>query len=262
MFSVRGQCQLLDINRAGLFYRPVEDGPEELMRMNAIDKIFTDYPFYGSRKISVELISLMPDMNREKVRRLMGRMGLRAIFPMKKKISGIRQEHKIYPYLLDDFEIVRPGQVWSTDITYIPVRTGFFYLVAIIDWFSRYVLSWRLSNSMETSFCLDALDEALAQGTPDIFNMDQGAQFTSSDFTGRIEQTGALVSMDGKGRCFDNIFVERLWRSLKYEEVYINGYVDGHDAFNGIKKYFDFYNNKRIHQALQYRTPADVHMAA
>lgn len=226
--------------------------------MKYIDKIFTEYPFYGSRRIRKALRRQGWLVGRERVQSLMRKMGLRAIYP-KANLSKKHPNHKIYPYLLADVDITRPNQVWSADITYIRLRQGFLYLVAIIDWFSRYVLSWRLSNSLEAYFCIEALEEALGKGCPDIFNTDQGSQFTSDDFTGILLSKGIAISMDGRGRVFDNIFTERLWRSVKYEEVYIKGYQVYGDARKGLGNYFPFYNNYRYHQSLGYKTPYEVH---
>ena len=226
--------------------------------MHRIDEIFTESPFYGSRKILAGLHREDFIVGRERVQSLMRKMGLKAIYP-KPNLSKKHPENKIYPYLLANVNIVRPNQVWSTDITYIRLRPGFLYLVAIMDWYSRYVLSWRLSNSLDVSFCLEALEEALEEGCPDIFNTDQGPQFTSQDFTGLLLGKKIKISMDGRGRVFDNIFTERLWRSVKYEEVYIKDYQDYRDVREGLGRYFPFYNNRRYHQALKYKTPYEVH---
>lgn len=226
--------------------------------MHRIDEIFTESPFYGSRKILAGLHREDFIVGRERVQSLMRKMGLIAIYP-KPNLSKKHPENKIYPYLLANVNIVRPNQVWSTDITYIRLRPGFLYLVAIMDWYSRYVLSWRLSNSLDVSFCLEALEEALEEGCPDIFNTDQGPQFTSQDFTGLLLGKKIKISMDGRGRVFDNIFTERLWRSVKYEEVYIKDYQDYGDVRQGLGRYFPFYNNRRYHQALKYKTPYEVH---
>lgn len=226
--------------------------------MHRIDEIFTESPFYGSRKILAGLKREDFIVGRERVQSLMRKMGLRAIYP-KPNLSKKHPEHKIYPYLLANVNIVRPNQVWSTDITYIRLRPGFLYLVAIMDWYSRYVLSWRVSNSLDVSFCLEALEDALEQECPDIFNTDQGPQFTSQDFTGLLLSKKIKISMDGRGRVFDNIFTERLWRSVKYEEVYIKDYQDYGDVREGLGRYFPFYNNRRYHQALKYKTPYEVH---
>lgn len=256
--SIRRQCELLGLNRSNLYYEPRPVPQEQLVLMRRIDEIFMEYPFYGSRRITVSLKNEGWLIGRERVRRLMGQMGMIAIYP-KPNLSRKHPQHKIYPYLLSGVEIEGPIQVWSADITYIGIRRGFFYLVAIIDWFSRYVLSWRLSNSLEAAFCIEALEEALEKGRPVIFNTDQGSQFTSNDFTGFLLDKGIKVSMDGRGRVFDNIFVERLWRSVKYEEVYLKDYQTGWEAKEGLKNYFDFYNHKRPHQSLSYKTPHEVH---
>lgn len=256
--SIRRQCELLGLNRSNLYYEPRPVPQEQLVLMRRIDEIFTEYPFYGSRRITVSLKNEGCLIGRERVRRLMGQMGMIAIYP-KPNLSRKHPEHKIYPYLLSGVEIEGPIQVWSADITYIGIRRGFFYLVAIIDWFSRYVLSWRLSNSLEAAFCIEALEEALEKERPVIFNTDQGSQFTSNDFTGFLLDKGIKVSMDGRGRVFDNIFVERLWRSVKYEEVYLKDYQTGWEAKEGLKNYFYFYNHKRPHQSLGYKTPHEVH---
>jgi putative transposase len=226
--------------------------------MHRIDEIFTVSPFYGSRKILEGLRREGVSIGRERVQSLMREMGLIAIYP-KPNLSRRHLEHQVYPYLLGNISIERPNQVWSADITYIRLRSGFLYLVAIMDWFSRYVLSWRLSNSMEVSFCLEALEEALEQGRPAIFNTDQGTQFTSKEFTGILLSKGIKISMDGRGRAFDNIFTERLWRSVKYEEVYIKNYQVYKEAREGLGSYFPFYNKDRYHQALGYKTPYEVY---
>jgi putative transposase len=258
--SIRKQCELLQLHRANLYYAPVKPSEETLRIMHRIDEIFTESPFFGSRKILEGLQREGFSIGRERVQSLMRKMGLIAIYP-KPNLSKKHPEHKVYPYLLTNVKIVRPHQVWSTDITYIRLRPGFLYLVAIMDWFSRYVLSWRLSNSLDVSFCLEALEEALEQGCPDIFNTDQGSQFTSNEFTGILLSKGIRISMDGRGRAFDNIFTERLWRSVKYEEVYIKDYQAYRDAREGLSNYFTFYNNRRYHQSLGYKTPSEIHYA-
>jgi putative transposase len=229
--------------------------------MGAIDRIYTKYPYYGSRRI-MKALRRMPewdDVNRKRVSRLMGLMGISAIYP-KPQMSKSGREHEKYPYLLEGVNAERPNQVWSTDITYIPTEKGFVYLVAVMDWHSRYVLSWELSNSMESSFCVRALERAIERyGKPEIFNSDQGTQFTDRRFIEVLERNGMRISMDGRGRCMDNIFIERLWRSVKYEEVYLKGYATLPEARAGLKEYFAFYNNTRLHQALGYKTPAEVH---
>ena len=256
--SLRRQCQLLGMNRSGLYYEPVEDDVLTLTLMRLIDEQYTRTPFYGSRKILVFLREAGYSVNRKRVQRLMQKMGLYGI-SLGPNTSKRVQESRIWPYLLEGIKIVRPNQVWSTDITYIRLSKGFLYLVAIMDWYSRYVLAWRLSNSLETCFCLEALDEALGYGCPEIFNTDQGCQFTSEGFTQRLLAHDIKISMDSRGRALDNIFVERLWRSVKYEEVYLSGYETVQEAQAGLSRYFVFYNRERYHQALGYQTPASVH---
>jgi putative transposase len=221
--------------------------------MRAIDEQYLRTPFYGSRKLAVVLSA-----NRKRVQRLMRVMGIEAIYP-KRRTTWPATGHQIYPYLLRNVAITRPDQVWSSDITYVPMRHGFLYLVAVMDWYSRYVLSWRLSNTLTGSFCIEALDEALGPRQPEIFNSDQGSQFTATAFTSRLETHGVTISMDGRGRAIDNVFIERLWRSVKYEDVYLKDYVDGWQAEASLAAYFRFYNNERIHQALGYRTPGEVY---
>jgi putative transposase len=240
-----------------VYYQPVPASQENLELMQLIDQQYLDRPFYGSRRMTVWLRNQGYGVNRKRVRRLMGIMGLRAIYRCP-RTSQPAPDHQVYPYLLRDVAITQPNQVWSADITYIPMARGFLYLVAIMDWYSRYVLAWRLSNTLETSFCVEALEEALRTGVPEIFNTDQGAQFTSQTFPGLLQQHGVRVSMDGKGCYTDNLFIERLWRSLKYEEVYLKAYAGGKEARAGIGGYFDFYNLERPHQALGYQTPAEV----
>lgn len=257
--SVVRQCALLGIGRSGLYYRPQGPSPEDLALMKVIDRQYLDTPFFGSRRLVARLKREGHCVNRKRVRRLMRLMGLTAIY-RRPRTSTPASGHSVYPYLLRGMQVTRPNQVWATDITYIPMAKGFLYLVAVMDWHSRYVLSWRLSNTLDATFCREALEDALRQGTPEIFNTDQGAQFTSDAFTGMLLEHGIRISMDGKGRCMDNIFVERLWRSVKYEEVYLKGYEDGRAARVGIGDYIRFYNNERPHQALGYRTPAEVFM--
>lgn len=225
--------------------------------MKLIDRQYLTTPFYGARKMVAWLKNQGHKANRKRIRRLMRIMGLKAIY-RHPRTSQPAPGHKIYPYLLSGMNITRPNQVWAADITYIPMARGFLYLVAIIDWYSRYVLSWRLSNTLDADFCVEALKEALRKGRPDIFNTDQGAQFTSEAFTGLLEQHGVQISMDGKGRYSDNLFIERLWRTVKYEEVYLRAYQDGKEARAGISDYFRFYNTERPHQSLGYRTPAEA----
>ena len=253
--SVRRQCELLRVSRSGLYYEPEPTSAEQLTLMRRIDELHLKYPFYGSRKLSDLLRKEGKDANRKRIQRLMRLMGLEAMAP-KPKTSEPHPEHVVYPYLLRGLSICRVNQVWATDITYIPMRSGFVYLVAIMDWYSRRVLSWRLSNTLDSSFCVEALEEALARfGKPEIFNTDQGAQFTADAFTMPLRDRGIAISMDGKGRCLDNVFVERLWRSLKYEEVYLHAYDSVPEARAGIGRYLAFYNDERPHQALGYQTP-------
>jgi putative transposase len=226
--------------------------------MRLIDQRYTGCPFYGSRKMTIWLKERGHAVNRKRVQRLMRLMGLEAVYP-KPKLSTPGQGHKVFPYLLRGVTIGRVGQVWSTDITYVPLASGFMYLAAVIDWFSRYVIAWRLSNTLDGSFCLELLDEALAQGRPEVFNTDQGVQFTARAFTGRLEAAGVAVSMDGKGRCLDNVFVERLWRTVKYEDIYLRGYETVPALTQGLELYFPFYNEERPHQALDYRTPGAIY---
>ena len=254
--SIRRQCELLGVSRASVYYVPVEPDAEELELMRRIDEIHLEYPFYGSRSIARELRGKGYPANRKRVQRLMRLMGLESVAP-KPNTSKPNEEHPVYPYLLRGVTISRPNQVWAADITYIPLARGSAYLVAIMDWYSRRVLSWRLSNTMDASFCVEALQEAISRfGRPEIFNSDQGSQFTSADFTAVSLGAGVKISMDGKGRCIDNVFVERLWRSLKYEDVYLKAYTNLVEARAGIGRYFDFYNTLRRHQALGHQTPA------
>jgi len=250
----------LGISRSGLYYQPkvlLWKDEEELTLMKLIDRQYLATPFYGARKMAAWLKSQGQWVNRKRIRRLMRMMGLKAVY-RRPRTSQPTPGHKIYPYLLSGMKITRPNQVWASDITYIPMARGFLYLIAIIDWHSRYVLSWRLSNTLDASFCVEALEEALRKGRPDIFNTDQGAQFTSEAFTGLLEQHGVRISMDGKGSYNDNLFIERLWRTVKYEEVYLKAYQNGREARIGLGNYFRFYNTERPHQALGYRTPAEV----
>jgi putative transposase len=258
VLSVRRQCDLLVLARSGLYYEPQGESPENLALMRLLDEAYTAWPFYGVRKMTAHLAREGQAVNVKRVRRLMRLMGLEAIYP-RKRLSVPGEGHKRYAYLLRGVEIVRPDQVWSADITYIRLRRGFLYLAAILDWYSRYVLSWTLSSSLDAAFCVWALEEALARGRPEVFNTDQGVQFTSEGFTGILESRGIAISMDGRGRVFDNIFSERLWRTVKYEEVYLKDYADPREAREGLRAYFRFYNEQRPHQALDYRTPAEVY---
>jgi putative transposase len=254
--SMRRQCNLLGVNRSSLYYEPVEPNAEELALMRRMDALHLRHPFFGSRMMTQTLKAEGVEVNRKRVQRLMRVMDLESTAP-KPNTSKPSPEHVLYPYLLRNLKITKVNQVWASDITYIPMARGFAYLVAIIDWYSRRVLAWRLSNTLETGFCLEALQEALSRyRMPEIFNTDQGSQFTSQDFTDALLDEGIKVSMDGKGRYLDNIFVERLWRSLKYEEVYLPAYETLPEARLGIGGYFKFFNDERPHQALGYQTPA------
>jgi putative transposase len=256
--SIRRQCALLGVARSGVYRprKPANDNDLSLMRR--IDELFTAWPFFGSRRMTGMLKAEGEKINRKRVQRLMRKMGIAALGP-KPNTTKPAPGHKIFPYLLRNLKIERPNHVWAADITYLPIGRGFLYLVAIIDWASRAVLSWRISNTMDTSFCLAALEDALARfGKPEIFNTDQGSQFTSAAFTDALAAAGIKISMDGRGRWMDNVFIERLWRSLKHEDVYLKGYADGCQAKAGIADWMEFYNGRRLHQALGYRTPMSV----
>ena len=252
------QCALLDVNRSTYYYEPVAVSEEELALMRAIDELYLERPTRGSRTMRDALEDRGFFAGRHRIRRLMQKMGLVAVYP-KKRSSDPDKQHKIYPYLLRNLKIDRPGQVYAADITYIPMAVGFLYLVAVIDWYSRKVLSFRVSNTMDARFCVEALQEAIAiHGAPEIFNTDQGAQFSSEEFTGELKAHGVKISMDGKGRWIDNVYVERLWRSLKYEEVYLHAYQSVAEAVIGITNYIGYFNSERRHQSLGRRTPDDV----
>lgn len=258
--SIACQCELLGLARSSLYYEPAPESPENLALMRRLDQLFLAYPFYGSRRMAATLALEGKIVNRKRVWRLMRLMGLEAIYPRQRGAKG-GAGHKIFPYLLRNLPITRPDQVWSTDITYVPMPSGYLYLTAVMDWYSRYVLSWRLSNSLESGFCLEALEEALGHGQPEIFNTDQGVQFTNAAFVGALQARGIQVSMDGRGRALDNVFVERLWRSVKYEEIYPKSYTDGQEAQRSLAKYFKFYCQERVHQGLNYQIPARVYAA-
>ena len=252
--SVVRPCELLSLNRSTFYYQPKPVSEADLKLMRRIDEMHLQRPFYGSRRLCDWLREAGHAINRKRVQRLMRQMGITALYP-KKSTSQPDQGHKVYPYRLRGLQIDRPNQVWATDISYIPMARGFVYLVAIMDWYSRKVLSWRLSNTMETEFCIDALEETIERyGKPEIFNTDQGAQLTSDAFTSVLKDHGIQISMDGKGRWVDNVFVERLWRSVKYEEVYLHAYESVAEARNRIGQYFEFYNSERKHQTLK-QTP-------
>ncbi len=251
---------MLGLNRSSLYYQPAVETVENLRLMRLIDAEYTAHPFSGNRKLTRWLVGQGEAVNRKRVQRLMRLMGLEAIYP-KPKLSAAGRGHRIYPYLLRNVRIERPDQVWSTDITYVPLPSGFLYLAAILDWYSRYVIAWRLSNTLDGSFCLEMLEEALRRGKPEVFNTDQGVQFTAQAWTGRLESAGVAVSMDGRGRCLDNVFVERLWRTVKYEDIYLRCYETVPELQRGLGRYFTYYNEERLHQSLDYRTPAAVYRA-
>ena len=253
------QCELLGISRASLYYQPVGPSEEELTLLRLIDEQYLKTPFYGSRRMVAHLQQQGYQVNRKRVQRLMRQLGLQAVYP-KPKLSKRHPEHQVYPYLLRGVDIASANQVWSTDITYLPVLKGHFYLVAIMDWFSRKVLSWQVSNTMDGYFCLEALEAALMHfHKPTIFNSDQGAQFTANAFTRRLKQAAVQISMDGRGRCYDNIFIERLWRSLKYELIYLKAFDDGKHLSREVNTWFHWYNRQRPHQSLSYRTPDEIY---
>ena len=259
--SINRQCELLQVSKGALYYRPRPIDPYTLILMDLIDKQHTQIPFYGSRRLTAFLNSSGHLVNRKRVQRLMRLMRIEALYP-KPKITRRNENHKIYPYLLKGVAIMKPDQVWSTDITYIRIGNGFMYLSAVIDWFSRYVLSWRLSNTLENTFCIEALEEALIVSTPEIFNTDQGSQFTSLKFLKILQARNIKISMDSRGRALDNVFVERLWRTIKYEEVYLKDYRTVKEAQESLKAFIKFYNQERLHQALGYRVPLSVYRAA
>jgi putative transposase len=258
MLSVARQCELVGLSRSSYYYAPAGESEENLRLMRLIDEQYLKTPFYGSRRMAAWLRLQGHRVNGKRIRRLMRLMGLEAVRP-KPSTSRPVPEHHVYPYLLKGVAITRTRQVWSTDITFVPMPRGYMYLTAVLDWFSRYVLSWEVSNTLDVGFCLSALDEALAQDAPEIFNNDQGAQFTSLAFTGRLESAEVRVSMDGRGRALDSAFVERLWRTVKYEDLYLKDYEDGHALRDGLHAYFTFYNHERPHQSLDYFAPAQVH---
>jgi putative transposase len=248
------------VNRASFYYTPATESPLNLELMRWIDKQYLETPFFGSPRMTIELRKAGYAVNLKRVKRLMRLMGLQAIYP-KPRTTVVDPEHRIYPYLLRDMAIVRRNQVWSTDITYVPMSHGFMFLTAIIDWYSRYILAWQLSNTLDGHFCRMVLHQALAVAKPEIFNTDQGSQFTADAFTSILLAAGIRISMDGRGRALDNIFIERFWRSVKYEDVYIKEYDTVPSLVGGLGKYFSFYNTERPHQSLGYRTPAEVYWA-
>jgi putative transposase len=273
--SVRRQCNLLGLNRSSYYYqtrsvdfisknmlsclpKPAWETKENLFYMKKIDQLYLKHPYYGTRRMTTVLKRSGFSVNRKRIQRLMSLMGIQAIYP-KPRLSMSQKDHKIYPYLLRNLVVNRPDQVWCADITYLPLQYGYVYLVAILDWYSRYVLSWRLSNTLDTIFCLEALEEALKISKPEIFNSDQGCQFTSMNFTDRLKDADIKISMDGRGRVFDNIFIERLWRTLKYEDIYLKDYQSVLELNVGLDNYFRFYNNERPHQSLNDKTPAMIY---
>jgi len=256
--SIVRQCELVGVCRSGYYYRPRPVSEEDLQCMRRMDETFTKHPYFGSRRLREDLVDQGYAIGRDHVRRLMRLMGLEAIYP-KKRLSQRNKEHRVYPYLLRDLPIVRPDQVWCSDITYIRLKRGFGYLTAVMDWFSRYVLAWELSLSLESGFCVSAVEAALELSRPEIFNTDQGCQYTAEAFTQVLEDAQVRISMDGKGRAFDNIMIERLWRTVKYEEVFLNDYGDVFRARESLGQYFDFYNEERRHSSLGGRTPSAVY---
>ena len=258
--SIVRQCELLGISRSGYYYEPAMENPLNLVLMRLIDEQYTRFPFYGSPRMTAWLRREGYPVNHKRIERLMNKMGIQGVCP-KKNLSKGCDEHRKYPYLLGGLMIDHPNQVWSSDITYIRLLKGFVYLVAVMDWHSRFVLSWEISNTLDAHFCMEALERALLKGRPEIFNTDQGVQFTSSSFTSRLMGEKIRISMDGRGRAFDNIFIERLWRSVKYEEVYLKDYETVMDAVTGIGSYLDLYNHERLHQSLGYHTPAEIYFA-
>lgn len=255
------QCELLDLARSTYYYESAQESAENLALMRRIDEQYLNTPFYGSRRMAVELSTKACRVNRKRVQRLMRTMGIAALYP-RKRTSAPGAGHRVYPYLLRGLTIDRANQVWCSDITYVPMKRGFMYLVAIMDWHSRYVLSWRLSNTLTSDFCMEALKAALERGRPEIFNTDQGSQFTSREFTGVLQANQIAISMDGRGRALDNVFIERLWWSVKYEEIYLKAYVTVADLNEGLARYFDFYDHRRKHQSLSNRTPYEVFQAS
>jgi putative transposase len=259
--SINRQCELLQVSKGALYYTPKPLDPYTLTLMDLIDEQHTKAPFYGSRRLTAFLNSKGHPVNRKRVQRLMRLMRIEAIYP-KTKTTRRNEKHKIYPYLLKGVVIDKPDKVWSTDITYIRIGNGFMYLMAVMDWFSRYVLSWRLSNTLENAFCIEALEEALYISTPEFFNTDQGSQFTSLKFLSVLHTKKVKISMDSKGRALDNVFVERLWRTIKYEEVYLKDYRTAKEAHYSLKAFIKFYNQERLHQALEYKVPLSVYRSA
>jgi putative transposase len=261
--SICRQCELMGLNRSSLYYKPCGETEYNEYLMKMIDEQYVKTPFYGINKMTAWLRRQGHYVNHKRIRRLMRQMGLEAVYPRRKRFLSVPdKQHRVYPYLLKDVSVEQADQVWSADITYIRMHRGWVYLAAIMDWFSRYVLSWEISVTLESEFCIEALKEALSFGKPQIFNTDQGSQFTSTEFTKILQDASVQISMDGKGRAFDNIFSERLWRTVKYEEVYLRDYQSVNEARYYLGRYFEFYNNERLHEALSYRSPAEVYGVA
>jgi putative transposase len=256
--SIVEQCELLGLPRSSYYYEPAPESAENLALMRQIDEQYLATPYYGSRRMTDHLVREGHSVNRKRIQRLMRIMGLEGVFPGRKTTMRA-PDHKVYPYLLRGLDVDRPDQVWCSDITYVPLRHGYMYLVAVMDWFSRHVLSWRLSNSLESTFCIEALDAALERARPEIFNTDQGSQFTSDGFTSRLISQRVAISMDSRGRALDNVFIERLWRSVKYEDIYLKDYRNGADRMEGLTQWFDHYTHRRPHQGLARRTPFEVY---
>ena len=259
--SISAQCDLLGLSRSTYYYEPALESEENLLLMRQIDAQYLKTPFFGSRRMALELSTLACPVNRKRVQRLMRVMGIEALYP-RPRTSQASASHAVYPYLLRGLTIDRSNQVWCADITYLPMARGFMYLVAVMDWHSRYVLSWRVSNTLDSSFCVEALEAAFSRGRPEIFNTDQGSQFTSQAFTEVLKDQQVAISMDGRGRALDNVFIERLWRSVKYEEVYLKDYATIADLMESLEAYFDFYDYRRKHQGLSYQTPWEVFQAS
>jgi putative transposase len=259
--SLRRQCELVGVNRSTWYYEPAPESEDNLRVMRLIDAQYTRTPLYGWPRMTAYLQGQGERVNHKRVQRLMQVMGLQAVYP-KPRTTVVEPGHKVYPYLLRGLAITHPNQVWSADITYLPMARGVLYLMAILDWFSRYVVAWQVSNTLDGRFCLYGLEEALQRGRPEMFNTDQGVQFTAHQFTAMVERAGVRMSMDGRGRALDTVFVERLWRTVKYEDMYLQNYEDGGRLQEGLGRYFGFYNHERPHQSLNYRVPAVVHFGA
>lgn len=256
--NISRQCELLGLSRSSYYYEPVCESPENLLYMRLLDEQYLKRPYYGVARMHAFLQNSGHQVNIKRVRRLLRMMGLEAVYS-KPKLSKANPEHKKYPYLLKGLNINKPNMVWSTDITYIPMKHGFLYLTAIIDWYSRYIIAWEISNSLDVSFCVETLEKALEKNKPEIFNTDQGSQYTSNTFTDILKSNFIEISMDGKGRATDNIMIERFWKSVKYEYIYLNEITTGAELWTGLNKYFNFYNNERLHQTLKYKTPYDIY---